>query len=257
MIFAEIIQRWQNAVLYLGSIVLIFIRAFTGMFIAPFRFGHVFEQVKRIGMGSTVISMLVALFTGMIIAIQSAYQMQKVSAEMYIASLVSLSMVRELGPVLTAMIVAGRAGAAITAEIGTMKVTEQISALKTLAMDPVKFLISPRLAAMILSLPILVLMSNIIGIIGGYYVCVYNLNITGGLYVQTAFNALIYKDIVITVVKSVVFAILIAMISSFEGMRVEGGAEAVGEATMRAVVRSFISILIADWVFTTLFYFVF
>ncbi len=243
--------------MYLGGIVLLFIRAFAGIFTKPFRILYTLDQIKRIGMASSFISMMVALFTGMIIAIQSAYQMQKVSAEMYIASLVALSMVRELGPVLTAMIVAGRAGAAITAEIGTMKVTEQIDALKTLAMEPVKFLVSPRLSAMVISLPILVLMANIVGIIGGYYVCVYNLNITGGLYVQTAFNALVYKDIVITIVKSVSFAMLISMISCYEGLRVEGGAEEVGEATMRSVVRSFVSILVADWIFTTLFYFVF
>ncbi len=253
----HIIDSWRSGILYLGGVTVLFLRVIGFSFSAKFKIGHVFEQVKRIGMGSMLISMLVALFTGMIIAIQSAYQMQKVSAEMYIASLVSLSMIRELGPVLTAMIVAGRAGAAITAEIGTMKVTEQIDALKTLATDPVRFLVVPRFLAMILSLPILVLMANIVGIIGGYYVCVYNLNITGGMYSQTAFNAIVYKDIVITITKALVFAVLISLISCYEGMRIKGGAEEVGGATMRAVVRSFVSILIADWVFTTLFYFVF
>ncbi len=227
------------------------------MLVPPYNPEKSISQIIRIGVNSLAISSLVALFTGMIMAIQSAYQMQKVSAEMYISSLVALSLVRELGPVLTALIVAGRAGGAVTAEIGTMKITQQIDALRALAVNPIKYLVVPRFIAFVVSLPVLVLIASFLGIMGGYYVCVYNLSISSQIYLTTAFNSVMLKDIVISLSKSVVFAVIIAMISCQEGFLTDGGAEGVGSSTMRSVVYSFVAIIAADWILSTLFYFVF
>jgi len=242
---------------YLGGLAVLFSQTVLWTFVPPYTPYKTLHQIIRIGLNSLAIGSLVGLFTGMILAIQTAYQMEKVSAEMYISSLVSLSLVRELGPVLTSLIVAGRAGGAITAEIGTMKISEQIGALRALAVNPIKYLVVPRFWAFVISLPVLVMIANFLGVMGGYYVCVYNLSIPSNLYLITAFNSIMLKDIMISLVKSVVFAILIVLISCQEGFLTEGGAEGVGEATMRSVVYSFIAIISADWILSSLFYFIF
>ncbi|MFC1709195.1 MlaE family ABC transporter permease, partial [Candidatus Omnitrophota bacterium] len=200
---------------------------------------------------------LVGLFTGMIFALQTAYLMKKLSSEMYIASIVALSLTRELGPVLTALIVAGRCGAAITAEIGTMTVTEQVEALKTLATNPVKYLVVPRFLAMVFMLPILTLYADLVGIFGGYLICVNRLSISPSMYISTTFETLVNKDIMTGLIKTVFFGIIIALVSCYEGLNVKGGAEGVGKSTTTSVVISFILIIVADCFFTALFYFFF
>ncbi len=242
---------------YLGRLVILFSQTVVWAFVPPYGPGKAIHQLVRIGIDSLGIVSLVALFTGMIMAVQTAYQMQKVSAEMYISSLVALSLVRELGPVLTALIVAGRAGGAVTAEIASMRITEQIDALRALAVNPIKYLVVPRFIAFLVGLPILVVIANMIGIMGGYYVCVYNLSIPSQIYINTAFSSIMFKDLVISLVKSVTFAVIIAIISCEEGLNASGGAEGVGAATMRSVVLSFITIIAADWVLSTIFYFIF
>ena len=226
-------------------------------FVPPYSPAKFIHQLLRIGIDSLGIVSLVALFTGMIMAVQTAYQMEKVSAEMYISSLVALSLVRELGPVLTALVVAGRAGGAVTAEIASMRITYQIDALRALAINPIKYLVVPRFLAFFVGLPILVIIANFIGIMGGYYVCVYNLSIPSQMYINTAFSSIMFKDLIISLVKSLVFAVIIAMISCESGLNASGGAEGVGSATMRSVVISFVAVIAADWVLSTLFYFVF
>jgi phospholipid/cholesterol/gamma-HCH transport system permease protein len=214
------------------------------------------RQMANIGMQSLPIVSLISLFTGMVLALQSAYQMQKISAEMYIASLVALSMTRELGPVLTALIVAGRCGAAITAEVGTMRVTEQIDALESMATNPIHYLVMPRFWALLVSLPVLTLYSDIIGMFGGYVVSHYKLNITTHMYHRMTFDPLKNKDIFSGLIKSVVFAIVICVISCYEGLNTKEGAEGVGKATTSSVVRSFILIIAADCLLTALLYFI-
>jgi len=182
--------------------------------------------------------------------------MQKLSSEIYIANIVAVSLVRELGPVLTALIVAGRNGAAITAAIGTMKVTEQVDALYTFAADPVKYLVVPRFIALAIMLPVLTLYSDIVGIMGGYFICVNRLGIPSNLYFSMTFDALMLKDMFIGLVKTSVFGMIIAIVASFEGFRVEGGAEGVGKATTSSVVKTFILIIAADCFFAALFYFI-
>ena len=239
----------------LGSIGAMFLETAHQTFRRPFKLNYILKQMEFIGVNSSVIVIITGVFTGMVLALQSAYQMQKISAEMYIASLVAFSMTRELGPVLTALIVAGRVGAAITAELGTMKVTEQIDALETLATNPISYLVVPRFIAMIIMLPVLTIFADIIGMLGGYIIGVYKLNISHAMYLKNTWDPLKYKDVFTGLVKSVFFAVIICIVACYEGMTAEGGAEGVGRSTTSSVVMSFILIIASDCFFTALFYF--
>jgi len=223
----------------------------------PFKRSRLFEQAKKAGLDSLGIVALVALFIGFIFALQTAYFMQRIGSELYIASLVALSIVRELGPVITALVVAGRVGAAITAELGSMQVTEQIDALEAFATNPIKYLVVPRFLALSVTLPLLVIYADVIGIFGSYLICVFKLGIPSSLYINTTFDALVRKDIYTGLFKSVIFGMVIALVSCYEGFNVQGGAEGVGKATTNAVVKTFIMIIAADCFFTALFYFIF
>lgn len=221
----------------------------------PFGTRRIFEQAKKVGIDSFLIVTLVAFFIGMIMALQTAYIMQKMSSEIYIASIVAVSLVRELGPVITALIVAGRSGAGITAELGTMTVTEQVDALVTLGSNPIKHLVVPRFLSLTAMLPILTLFANAIGIFGGYLICVYRLSIRSSIYLNMTFSSLVYKDLFTGLIKTVFFGMIIALVACYHGLRVQGGAEGVGKETTRSVVDSFIMIIVADCFFTALFYF--
>jgi len=225
--------------------------------IPPLKGKRIIQQMAVIGWESLPIVSLIALFIGIVLALQSAYQLQKLSADIYIPSLVSLSVTREIGPVITALVVAGRVGAAIAAELGTMKVTEQIDALETLAANPVKYLVVPRFVATTLMLPILTIYADYIGILGGYLFGVYKLGIGSSLYWRMTYEPLFLKDVFTGLIKSFIFGMIIAIIGCYEGFRVRGGAEGVGRATTLSVVTSFILIIAADCLFTTLFYFAF
>ena len=242
---------------YIGGLVILMAQTIFWTFAPRMRKRQVLDQMNRIGVSSFPIVLLISLFTGMVLALQSAYQMQKVSAEMYIASLVALSLTRELGPVLTALIVAGRCGAAITAELGTMRVTEQIEALETLSTNPVQYLVVPRFIALVIMVPLLTIYADFFGIVGGYLIGVGKLNISHAMYIKMTFDPLTIKDIATGLVKSLSFAVIICVIACFEGLNSSGGAEGVGKATTSSVVRSFILIIVADCFFTALFYFIF
>ena len=242
---------------YVGGVSRLALETVFWTFAPPLKRMRIFEQAKRIGIDSLPIVSLVGLFTGMILALQTAYLMKKLSSEIYIASIVALSLTRELGPVLTALIVAGRSGAAITAEIGTMTVTEQVDAMKTLATNPVKYLVVPRFISLTLMLPILTIYADLVGIFGGYLIGVNRLNISPNMYISTTFTTLINKDIFTGLIKTIFFGMIIGLISCYEGLNVKGGAEGVGKSTTRSVVTSFIFIIVADCFFTALFYFFF
>ncbi|MDP8258774.1 MAG: ABC transporter permease [Candidatus Aadella gelida] len=243
--------------MYIGGLAVLLVQTIFWIFVPRMRKIQLLDQMSKVGVSSFPIVFLISIFTGIVLALQSAYQMQKVSAEMYIASLVSLSITRELGPVLTALIVAGRCGAAMTAELGTMKVTEQVEALETLSANPVQYLVVPRFIALLIMLPLLTICADFFGIVGGYIIGVSKLNIAHGMYLKMSFDPLALKDILTGIIKSISFAIIICTISCFEGLNSAGGAEGVGRATTSSVVRSFILIIIADCFFTALFYFIF
>jgi len=230
------------------------------IFIGPFKGKtaqrlNVFQQMMFVGLSSIVIVFFVDLFTGIVLAMQSAYVLQKMGAELYVASLVSVSLCRELGPVLTGLVIAGRVGSAIAAELGTMKVTEQIEALETMAINPVRFLATPRFLALLLMLPALTILGDLAGIFGGFIVGTKSLGINPDLYIQISFKYLELKDIFTGLLKAGVFGIVIALVSCYEGLNTKGGAEGVGRATTRSVVLSFILIIAADCVVTAFFFF--
>ncbi len=242
---------------FLGGLTVLAAQTIYLTFVPPYQKDRIIEQAKKAGFDSFPIVSLVALFIGFIFALQTAYFMQRIGSEMYIASMVALSLVRELGPVITALVVAGRVGASITAELGSMQVTEQIDALETLATNPIKYLVVPRFVALSIMLPILTVYANAIGIFGSYLICVLKLGITSSMYRQVTFSALLFKDLFTGLFKTVFFGMIIAFVSCYEGFNVEGGAEGVGRATTRSVVITFVLILAADCFFTALFYFIF
>ena len=215
----------------------------------------VFQQMVFAGVQSVLIVFFVSLFTGIVIAMQSAYQLKELGAVIYVAPMVSISIARELGPVFTALVVAGRVGSAITAELGTMKVSEQIEAMETMALDPVRFLVVPRILALFIMLPCLTVLSDIIGIAGGLIVGTFNLGINPYRYVRYSFDYMTWKDIWTGLIKSGVFGIVISTIACYVGLDTRGGAEGVGRATTLSVVISFILIILADCILTGIFFF--
>jgi phospholipid/cholesterol/gamma-HCH transport system permease protein len=239
-------------VLFLDILYWTFIGPFKGKFC---RRQNIFHQMVFVGLRSAVIVFFVTIFTGIVLAMQSAYQLEKMGASLYVASLVSISLCRELGPVLTALVIAGRVGSAIAAELGTMKVSEQIEALEIMAINPVRFLAVPRFLALLVMQPCLTVLGNISGIFGGLLVGAGSLHINTDLYMQTTFKYLELKDIYTGITKSFVFAMIIALIGCYEGLNTTGGAEGVGKATTRSVVVSFILIILADCILTSIFYF--
>jgi len=244
----------------ISGVIKLFLEILYWIIFGPFKgkFPHrqsIFYQMVFVGLRSVLIVFFVTLFTGIVLAMQSAYQLQKMGAVLYIASLVAISLCRELSPVLTALVVAGRVGSAFAAELGTMKVSEQIEALDTMAIDPVRFLAVPRFVALFFMLPCLTVLGNISGIFGGFLVGTNSLNINADLYMQTTYKYLELRDINSGLIKSFVFAIIIALIGCYEGLNTKGGAEGVGKATTKSVVVSFILIILADCLLTAIFYF--
>ncbi|MCB9721075.1 MAG: ABC transporter permease [Candidatus Omnitrophica bacterium] len=221
----------------------------------PVNGSAVSRQMVFMGVNSIIIVIFVTFFTGVVLAMQSSYQLSKMGAKIYVASLTSISICRELGPVLTALVIAGRIGAAITAEIGSMKVNEQIEAIQTMAISPVRFLVVPKFLALLVMLPCLTVIGDVAGIMGGYVIGVYSLNINPALYMQTSFDFLTLKDIYTGLTKPFVFAVIISMVGAYQGLRTRGGAVGVGQATTVSVVTSFILIILADAVVTGIFYF--
>ena len=212
------------------------------------------RQMRDIGYYSLPVVALTTLFSGMVLALQSYSGFARFSAENAVATVVVLSITRELGPVLAGLMVAGRVGAAIAAEIGTMRVTEQIDALVTLSTDPFKYLVMPRVAAGLVMLPCLVLVGDIIGVMGGYIVGVGKLGFNSGSYLQATFDYLKAMDVVSGLVKAAVFGFVVTLMGCYHGYHSKGGARGVGAATTNAVVSASILILIFNYVVTELFF---
>ncbi|MBV9079527.1 MAG: ABC transporter permease [Elusimicrobia bacterium] len=210
-------------------------------------------QMNEIGVASFPVVGLTSLFTGMVLAFQSGYSFMKVFNEpIYVGSVVGLSLVKELGPVLTAMVIAGRVGAAITAELGTMNVTEQLDALYTLGTNPIRYLAVPRYIAMMIMTPILSFLADIIGIFGGYVVATLELKIPGGTYWEEVRTFVEMNDVMHGIVKAFFFGMIIVTTSCYVGFNTSGGAEGVGRATTRAVVISMVLILVGDYFLSAL-----
>ncbi len=234
-------------------------QTFYWTFVAPLRgkglrWKSTIEQMVRMGFESLPIVMTISFFVGLIIAMQSAYQLKQFGATIYVANLVTVSILRELAPLLTAIVVTGRSGSAIAAEIGTMKVSEEIDALQIMGFNPVKFLVVPKTLALLIMLPILTVIADFIGVFGGYIISMISLDITSTRYINQTIDALTFRDLSSGLVKSFFFALIITKIGAYEGFNVEGGAEGVGKSTTRSVVASIFLIIAADVFFTALFF---
>ncbi len=240
----------------LGAAV-IFLALAVLMIFQPKQWPKVIQQVYYIGARSTTIILLVALFTGMVLGLQSYYALVKFGAQGALGTLVALSLIRELGPVLTAIMITARAGSAITAEIGIQRISEQIDALDTMRIDPLRYLISPRIAASIISFPLLTCIFDLVGIIGGFISGVILLGVNAGSYFYRVQASVEMKDITDGLIKAAVFAVIVSTVCCFQGyfahMREDSrGAKAVGLSTTSAVVSSSVLILVADYVVTSL-----
>lgn len=220
----------------------------------PFFIRNILRQFIDIGYYSLPVVGLTTIFTGMVLALQSYTGFERMNAEDAIANVVVLSITRELAPVLAGLMVAGRVGAAIAAEIGTMRVTEQIDALVTLSVSPFKYLVGPRVLAGTLTLPLLVLVGDIIGVLGGYIVSVYSLGFSPGQYLEQSWKALEAIDVISGLVKAAVFGLIVSIMGCYHGYHSGRGAQGVGAATTNAVVSASILILIFNYLLTQIFF---
>jgi phospholipid/cholesterol/gamma-HCH transport system permease protein len=236
----------------LGTMMLLFLEAIMWLFRPPVRFRLFFKQMEFIGVGSLFVVLLTGLFTGMVLALQTYHAFRMFSAESLVGATVALSMTRELGPVITALMVTGRAGSAIAAEIGTMRVTEQIDALDVMAINPVQYLVVPRLVAGVIMLPLLTAISDFVGVIGGYLVGVRLLGINSGLFMNKIYDYVEIDDIYNGLTKAAVFGLILTLVGCYKGFYTRGGAEGVGRATTQSVVLASIMILMGDYVLTAL-----
>ena len=237
----------------LGGVATLWRKTFALIFKAKWETHLSSEQMLEIGVASFPVVGLTSLFTGMVLAFQSGFSFMKVFNEpIYVGSVVGLSLVKELGPVLTSVVISGRVGAAITAELGTMNVTEQLDALYTLGTSPIRYLAVPRFLAMMIMLPILSALADIIGVFGGYVVAVLQLRIPGGTYWEEVITWVDFNDVMHGLIKSFFFGMIIVTTSCYMGFTCSGGAEGVGRSTTRAVVVSMVLILVGDYFLSAL-----
>lgn len=251
--FAAIGRQTIRAAEEAGSITLFFTSFLAQVPRWPFHVRLFFNQCEKLGVGSLPIVLLTALFTGAVLALQTYRGFNNATiAESTVGTVVALSMIRELGPVLASLMVAGRVGAAIAAEIGTMRVTEQIDALVTLATNPIKYLVVPRVMACLIMVPMLVTLADVVGIFGGYLAATNVLGLSRGGYFERSFATVGFHDIGLGLIKAAVFGLIIGLMGCYHGYHTRGGAEGVGKSTTAAVVFSSVLILIADYFITAL-----
>ena len=254
--FARLGDQFLYLLTDLGRMGLFLLAALTGVFKRPFRGRELLKQLSFIGAGSVTVIFFTALSSGMVLGLQGYYSLHKFGAEGMLGSAVSLTLIMELGPILTALMVTGRAGSAMCAEIGIMRITEQIDALECMAVDPFRYLISPKVLATLISVPLLTAMFDVVGIFGGYLAGVKLMGVSSGSYFNGMMLSVTNHDIRLGIIKSFVFALLLVWISTGRGYFVQQirgvgfGAESVSKVTTQAVVLSSISVLIFDYLLT-------
>ncbi len=247
-----------RTVAYVGGLAEISAKSLRLLFLSPLKRSRMLQraihEAMAVGIGAIPIVSLISFFVGVIIALQGAYELQRLGAMQLVASLVSISITRELGPLITAIVVIGRSGSAFAAEIGTMRVTEELDALQTMALDPVAFLVVPKFLAMAVMLPCLAIWADLMGVLGGSLFGVAGGGFTFGGYMLATRDALLLRDITSGVVKSLVFGMVITAVGCHEGFATGSGAEEVGRSTTSAVVISILLVILIDLIFTALFY---
>src|SRR2546430_13951663 len=247
---APLLAFWQ----YLGEVVLLAADTVMSIFTHKLRWKLFLNQIVEIGLLSQLVVVITGAFTGAVFAAQTFFQFNKIGMGSATGAVVSVAICRELGPVLTALMVAGRVGAAMAAEIGTMKGTEQIDALTSLSTDPLRYLVLPRLIAGLVTMPVLVLVADIVGVFGGFLLGTYKLEFNPGTYLSQTEQYLQTMDVVSGLIKAAVFGFIIALMGCYHGYHSRGGAEGVGQATTHAVVSSSILILIFNYALTQAFF---
>ncbi len=244
--FLGLAEAMGSAALTLKSVIFWFFRS-------KFELRETAKQAVKIGVDSLTVTVLTSFFTGMVLALQMGQSMKNLFNEpMYIGTMVAFSILKELGPVMTSVVVAGRAGAVVTAEIGTMKVTEQIDALYTLGTNPTRYLLVPRYIAFMITLPLLTVFADFLGILGGLLVAVVKLGVSPTVYMNDIFTFLDVNDFMHGFLKTFFFAFMIATVSCYKGLHTEGGAEGVGKSTTEAVVASMVLVLVMDYFISAL-----
>jgi phospholipid/cholesterol/gamma-HCH transport system permease protein len=246
-------RKGSHMVDYVGGLAELVGEAIVGCFTRPFYSTEVMRQMDELGVKSVAITGITAFVTGGVLALQTAYSLEAFGGKNFVGRIVSLSLVRELGPILTALMVAGRVGSGITAELGSMTVTEQVDALRAMAVSPTRRLVVPRILAVVLMMPVLTAIADVLGILGGMGIAVLEIRMTAQDYITSIWQQLAISDIFSGLGKTVFFGLEIAAIGCYNGLQVEGGAAAVGRATTRTVVLASISILISDFFLTKLF----
>jgi len=255
---AEVGAATERSVAYAGGLAEIFGKSLRLLLLSPLKRDRMLQraihEAMAVGVGAIPIISLITFFVGVIIALQGAYQLQRIGAGQLVASLVAISITRELGPLVTAIVVIGRSGSAFAAEIGTMRVTEELDALQTMALDPVAFLVVPKFLAMAVMMPCLTIWADLMGVLGGALFGVVGGGSTFGAYLIATREALVWRDITTGVIKSMVFGMVVTAAGCQEGFSTGAGAEEVGRSTTSAVVISIFLVILIDLVFTTLFY---
>jgi phospholipid/cholesterol/gamma-HCH transport system permease protein len=246
-------KKGAGIVEYLGGLGTMTMQTAKAAVTRPFYAGEALKQMDELGVKSLSITGITALSVGMVLALQTAYSLAAFGGKMFTGRVVAVSLVRELGPVLTALMVGGRVGSGITAELGSMVVTEQVDALRSMAISPIRRLVLPRVLAVFIILPILTAIADVLGIVGGLLIAVVDLQMTPQDYLNSIWNSLRIDDIASGLAKTFFFGLEVALIGCYNGLQVEGGATSVGSATTRTVVFASISILISDFFLTKLF----
>ena len=256
------IGRWSLGVLATTlSVAVLMVETFRWLLVEPLRgkglrWRAAVEDVVEFGVRSLPIVGMICFLIGVIIALQSSYSLQRFGANRFIADLVAVAALRELAPLMTAILMTGRSGSAITAEIGTMKVSEEIDALEVMGINPIRYLVAPKFLAMLISVPCITVLAMLIMVIGGLVSAVLVVGVPPHIYIEQSLGALFGKDLVTGLIKSVFFALAICWVGVYRGFQVEGGAEGVGRKTTSSVVTAIFLIILIDLVFTVLFYFV-
>jgi phospholipid/cholesterol/gamma-HCH transport system permease protein len=246
-------ERFIRMALYFEGSTRMFLRTVLALVTPPLRYGLIVEQIEYIGIKSVMIATFTALFTGLVMALQLAFSLKRFGAESFAANVLAVSLVRELGPVLTGLLVGGRVGAGITAEVGSMNVTEQIDALRALGADPIRELVAPKVMACTVVLPVLTVFSIVVGILSGMLITMSELGVNPTYYMNQVYNVLEISDFVGGVGKSAFFGLIIGLVGCYRGFTTAGGTVGVGRATTESVVTISLSILVADFFLTKLF----
>jgi phospholipid/cholesterol/gamma-HCH transport system permease protein len=240
-------DRLKRVLIGIQEYTLLSYRSFTHIFTRPRYIQDTFDQMDTIGVGSLAIVCLTGLFTGMVLTVQSSATLDAFGARPYVGRMVSLSMIRELGPVLTSLMVAGRVGSGMAAELGSMVVTEQIAAMRSLGTDPLRKLVTPRMVGAIVMVPVLTVLSDAVGMLGGYFVARFTLRLSTDFYWHSAIDAIRVQDLVMGLAKPLVFGYIVASVGCYLGLTTKGGTQGVGISTTRSVVYASVLILAADY----------